>query len=315
MVRLLVFDFDSTLIKDESLVSMLKYTLEHRQAEKLTAHQIENAEKQIQEITLQGIAGKISMIESYRRRLSIAKPSKNSVEQYLENSSHLPTNGIAEVIDRFRSAFPDVPIHVISQGPRIVVSPLCEQAFKIPAENIHAVDLVVGDENEDIDYIAENEPMLSRGKTNTLEEIVKREEENQNNKQKQIVVVGDGVSDMKMKVDGVATTAIGFGLHLQFPETKKLCDYYVTEVDQLYPILEGLFCEEQLPLDTHIRDNQVFNFFAGPATMPTSVLQHVNNELLNYEHRLGYSVLEMSHRSKDFDEIINSTTANLRHLL
>jgi phosphoserine aminotransferase len=310
MQKLLVFDFDSTLIKDESLVSLLKFTLESK---KLSEQQVKDALAEIEEITLQGIAGKISMVESYKKRLAIANPSKHSVEQYLQDINHLPTQGMVDVIQKVRKEFPDVSIHVISQGPRIVVAPICEKVFSISPKNVHAVDLYIGNENEAFEYIAEDEPMLKRGKSNTLAQIA--DHEGITSPKRQIVVVGDGVSDMKMKVNGIATAAIGFGLHLQFPETKKLADYYVTEIEQLYPILEGIFDKEKIQLDKHIRDHQVYNFFAGPATMPTSVLQHVNGELLNYEHRLGYSVLEMSHRSKDFDDIIGSTVSNLRHIL
>lgn len=317
MARLLVFDFDSTLIKDESLVSLLKYTLRNKEP-KLSEHELETAEKEIEQITMQGISGKISMIESYRKRLSIAKPTKQSVRLYLQNSNDLPTKGMIDVINRFRSEFMGVPIHVISQGPRVIVEPLSKNAFEIPSQNIHAVDLTIGDDDS-VEYVAENEPILSRGKSKILEEIVQKEENNLGNsineRQKQIVIVGDGVSDMKMKVDGTATACIGFGVHLKIAETKKLSDYYVTDVEQLYPILKDLFSDQRRELDAHIREHKVFNFFAGPATIPTSVLKQVNDELLNYEHRLGYSVLEMSHRSKDFNEIINSASNNLRQLL
>ena len=42
-----------------------------------------------------------------------------------------------------------------------------------------------------------------------------------------------------------------------------------------------------------------FNFGAGPATMPLSVLEEVQNELLDWKG-LGLSVMEISHRSDEF---------------
>ena len=45
--------------------------------------------------------------------------------------------------------------------------------------------------------------------------------------------------------------------------------------------------------------NRVYNFSAGPSMLPVEVLEKVQKELLNYEGS-GQSVMEMSHRSKEF---------------
>lgn len=56
------------------------------------------------------------------------------------------------------------------------------------------------------------------------------------------------------------------------------------------------------------------NFNAGPAVLPMSVLEQAQAELLNYNGS-GMSVMEISHRSKDFEGIINTAEADLRELL
>ena len=45
-----------------------------------------------------------------------------------------------------------------------------------------------------------------------------------------------------------------------------------------------------------------YNFSAGPATMPVPVLEEIRDEMLNYRGS-GMSVMEMSHRSKMFQQI------------
>lgn len=60
--------------------------------------------------------------------------------------------------------------------------------------------------------------------------------------------------------------------------------------------------------------DRVYNFSAGPAVLPLSVLQQAQDELLNYGSS-GMSVMEMSHRSKDYKEIIDSAEQDLRDLL
>ncbi len=53
---------------------------------------------------------------------------------------------------------------------------------------------------------------------------------------------------------------------------------------------------------------RVFNFSAGPAMLPTEVMEQAQNEFLDYQG-LGAGVIEISHRSPEFDAIINSTDA------
>jgi phosphoserine aminotransferase len=60
--------------------------------------------------------------------------------------------------------------------------------------------------------------------------------------------------------------------------------------------------------------DRVFNFSAGPATLPVSVLQQAQSDMLNYKGA-GMSVMEMSHRSKAFESIIQQAEADLRSLL
>ncbi|MFZ4508821.1 MAG: 3-phosphoserine/phosphohydroxythreonine transaminase [Fimbriimonas sp.] len=59
---------------------------------------------------------------------------------------------------------------------------------------------------------------------------------------------------------------------------------------------------------------RVFNFSAGPCTLPVSVLEEARDGLLNYKGT-GMSVMEMSHRSKPYEKIIAEAEADLRTLL
>lgn len=60
--------------------------------------------------------------------------------------------------------------------------------------------------------------------------------------------------------------------------------------------------------------NQVFNFSAGPAMLPAAVLRKAEQELCNW-HGLGTSIMEISHRSKEFLEVAQSSEQDLRELL
>ena len=59
---------------------------------------------------------------------------------------------------------------------------------------------------------------------------------------------------------------------------------------------------------------RVYNFSAGPAVLPEPVLKQAADEMLEYQDS-GMSVMEMSHRSAAFTDIIQTAEADLRELM
>nr|CRY96039.1 hypothetical protein [uncultured prokaryote] len=62
------------------------------------------------------------------------------------------------------------------------------------------------------------------------------------------------------------------------------------------------------------KPNRVFNFSAGPSMLPLSVIEDAAANLADYKG-CGQSVMEMSHRSKEFGKIIEDAEANLREIM
>ena len=60
--------------------------------------------------------------------------------------------------------------------------------------------------------------------------------------------------------------------------------------------------------------DRTYNFSAGPATMPEAVLEEVRDEMMNYRGS-GMCVMEMSHRSKVYQQIIDEAEQDLRDLM
>ncbi len=60
--------------------------------------------------------------------------------------------------------------------------------------------------------------------------------------------------------------------------------------------------------------DQIYNFSAGPAVLPREVLQQARDEMLDW-HGSGMSVMEMSHRGKEFMAIAKQTESDLRELV
>ena len=63
-----------------------------------------------------------------------------------------------------------------------------------------------------------------------------------------------------------------------------------------------------------MKREEVFNFSAGPSVLPTEVLEIAGRDILNYNGS-GMSVMEMSHRSKEFVSIFEGTKAKLKSVL
>lgn len=57
-----------------------------------------------------------------------------------------------------------------------------------------------------------------------------------------------------------------------------------------------------------------YNFYAGPAILPHEVLSKAQEELLDF-NGTGLSIMEISHRSKDFDQVITTAESKIRNLL
>ena len=60
--------------------------------------------------------------------------------------------------------------------------------------------------------------------------------------------------------------------------------------------------------------NRVYNFSAGPSMLPLEVLERAQAEILSY-NGVGMSVMEMSHRTPEFEGILNSAEESLRRLM
>ncbi len=59
---------------------------------------------------------------------------------------------------------------------------------------------------------------------------------------------------------------------------------------------------------------RVYNFSAGPSMLPLEVLEKASKEMTSYGDT-GMSVMEMSHRSKAYQEIIDGAEATLREIM
>lgn len=67
-------------------------------------------------------------------------------------------------------------------------------------------------------------------------------------------------------------------------------------------------------MNTSNKYNRVYNFSAGPAVLPETVLEQVRDEMMNFRGS-GVSIMEISHRSKQFDEVMANSVARTKEIL
>ncbi|MEM5785822.1 MAG: aminotransferase class V-fold PLP-dependent enzyme, partial [Syntrophobacteraceae bacterium] len=60
--------------------------------------------------------------------------------------------------------------------------------------------------------------------------------------------------------------------------------------------------------------HRIYNFNAGPAALPLVVLEQVKHEMLDFRNS-GMSILEISHRSKAFEQVLDDAIARAKRLL
>ena len=63
-----------------------------------------------------------------------------------------------------------------------------------------------------------------------------------------------------------------------------------------------------------MKANRIHNFNPGPAALPLSVLEEIQENFLNF-NGTGMSIMEISHRSKDFEQVLNDAIARTKRLL
>jgi len=68
--------------------------------------------------------------------------------------------------------------------------------------------------------------------------------------------------------------------------------------------------QEVIPVEA----NRVYNFNPGPAMQPLEVLKEAQAEFLNFQGT-GESILEISHRAKEFETVLNQAKADIKDLM
>lgn len=212
----IIFDFDSTLIKKESLELILEPLLKDS-SEKI---------QEIEKITNLGMQGELSFRESLERRLAIASPTKASVEAFTkEYCPSLLTRNMESFITELQSK--GYTIWIFSGGLTESIAPFAKE-LKIPRKNIYAVEVNWNDDGS----------FNSLDNTNgACDSKLAAFEKAKELLQGKVIAVGDGFTDYQLFEAGFVNKFIAYTEHVERANVVEKAECVAMDVGVLRYIL------------------------------------------------------------------------------
>lgn len=219
-----IFDFDSTLFSQETLDEVLKSTLSNDpQKEKKT--------KQIEAICQKGMEGQLSLTDSLNQRLAIAKIHKNDIQKYLETAPSVAPE-MQKCIEFLQKR--EQAIFIISGGFIEWILPL-SKTTKIPKSNIFANQLIFDSAGFVTGFMTENPLSQNGGKPKLIQEL-----KSAGMLHGDIVMIGDGSSDLEVFRQGQADLFLGFGIYQQRKIIQENTPHFFTNMTHFNKFLKTL---------------------------------------------------------------------------
>lgn len=212
----IIFDFDSTLIKKESLELILEPLLKDS-PEKLL---------EIENITNLGMQGDLDFRESLERRLAIATPTKQSIRDFADKyCPNLLTQGMSELIDILKQD--DYQIWIFSGGLTESIEPFADY-LGIARQNIFAVEINWDDDGNFVSLDNSNGACDSKLKAfEKAKDLINGE----------IIAVGDGYTDYQLYEVGFANKFIAYVEHVSRQKVIDVAKYHSNNINQLKSLL------------------------------------------------------------------------------
>ena len=214
----LLFDFDSTLIRCESLEVLLAKHL-HGQPDKMQA---------IEDLTNRAMNGEMPFAEALEQRLRIAAPTQQDIREFCHNPEYWLTQSMAECIQSLHAQH---DIWIISGGIKDVISPFADY-LNIPADHVHAAQLH-WDADGHFAGINHDEP-FSHSKKLGAEQIASHWQ------QQPVIMIGDGMSDYEIFACGLAQHFIAYSEHAARPVVDRVATEKAHSPAKLLDVLQRL---------------------------------------------------------------------------
>jgi len=201
------FDVDSTVCRDEAIDELADFC---------------GVGQKVAELTKVAMNGNMTFREALTIRLNIIKPSRQQLQQYIENNPPRMTPGIMELVDALHKK--KVHVFLITGGFRAIVLPVAKR-LNIPEANVFANVLQFDQQGNYAGFDHAQLTSDSGGKTEVCRHL------KQKYGFKNLVMIGDGATDMETcpPADGF----IGFGGNAVRENVKNGSEWYVYDFNEL----------------------------------------------------------------------------------
>ncbi len=201
----LIIDFDSTFIKLETLEEISKEALRNNSKK-------DQIQRKIEEITKQGMKGKISFAESLKSRLKLFSANKEDILRVNKKIKKNITKSFLENKNFFKKY--KRQIFIISGGFKDCILAVSDD-FEIPRENVLANDFKFNKEGRIIGIDENNLASKTQGKVRQVENL---------NLKGRIFVIGDGWTDFEIKREHQADYFLAFTENVRRKSVIELAD-------------------------------------------------------------------------------------------
>lgn len=206
-VDAICFDVDSTVCQDEAIDQLAEYV---------------GKSKEVAEITKAAMLGDLNFREALSRRLEIIKPTTSIIAQYL--SSHKPrlTANVHELVEKLDQLNRDV--YLVSGGFDVIIKPAADQ-LRIPEQRIYANHINFNSDGSYAGFDETKPTSCQDGKAQVITLL------KQTMGYKNVVMIGDGVTDLEAKPP--ADAFIGFGGNQVREKVRAMSDWFVSDFKEL----------------------------------------------------------------------------------
>ena len=213
MNKKIIFDFDSTLIKLETLDVLAEISL-------YNDPQKEDKIKSIELLTNYAMEGKISFSKSLDKRLKLLNPNKEHIKEAIPLLINNLSESIKLNLDFFKIY--KESIYVVSGGFKEMIIKVT-QTLGISDDNVFANSFIY---DKDIVVGVDQNNLMSQdnGKSKVLQSL---------NLEGQIIMIGDGYTDYEVKLNTIADYFIAYTENIKRNNVCKLADSIATNISDI----------------------------------------------------------------------------------
>ena len=215
MKPILIIDFDSTFIQDETLDEIANLVAD------------DNQKKEIKNITNQAMEGKIDFGQALRKRVEMLKIHKNDIDNIIKILEKIIFLSFVKNKNKLRSI--SERIYIVSGGFKEIIIPIVSD-YGISKSNVYANEFIYDDKDYITGINAKSPMSFSDGKIRALKEI---------NFTTDTFVIGDGSTDLEMKTVNGIRAFICFTENIIRKLVSEEADYVASNLDEVFQIIEA----------------------------------------------------------------------------